>query len=168
MTCIVADSGPLIMLGRSSLLGVLRQIVGDILVPATVFAECTRESAKPGVPNLIEARASGLLIVVDDLDPTLRLTNVAHLDAGEIEALTQAHHRGCPVLMDESLGRKVAARNCIPTIGSVGILLAAKERGLISEIAPILASWRSWGYFLAPALLDTALARAGEHRSPLT
>lgn len=162
MTCIVADSGPLIMLGRSGLLDVLRQIAGDILVPATVFTECTRETDKPGVSALIEARTSGVLNVEDDLDPGLRLPNVVHLDAGESEALTLARHRGCPVLMDESLGRKVAARNHIPTIGSVGVLLAAKERGLIAEIAPILACWRSWGYFLAPALLDAVLTRAGE------
>ena len=91
------------MLGRSGLLCILRQVVGDILVPATVYEECTHDTAKPGVLELAEARASGVLAVV---------------------------------------------------------LLAAKERRLIPEVASILADWRRWGYFLAPALL-------GERRFPL-
>ena len=77
-------------------------------------------------------------------------------------ALTLALHLRCPVLMDETLGRKVAAGHGIPVIGSAGILLAAKERKFITEIAPILVAWRSWGYFLAPTLLDAVLSRAGE------
>jgi predicted nucleic acid-binding protein len=48
-------------------------------------------------------------------------------------------------------------------IGSAGILLAAKARGLLPAVAPILATWREWGYFLAPALLEAVLIRAGEN-----
>lgn len=128
MTCIVADSGPLIMFGRSDLLGLVRDVAGDILVPATVFAECTRETVKPGVAALIEARSAGLLAVVSDPDPGFRLPKVVNLDAGEIEALALARQRDYPVLMDESLGRKVAARYGIAVIGSAGILLAAASR----------------------------------------
>jgi predicted nucleic acid-binding protein len=162
VTCIVADSGPLIMFGRSDLLGLVRDVAGDILVPATVFAECTRETVKPGVAALIEARSAGLLAVVSDPDPDFRLPRVVNLDAGEIEALALARQRDCPVLMDESLGRKVAARYGIAVIGSAGILLAAKERRLIPAVAPVLTTWREWGYFLSPRLLDAVLLRAGE------
>ncbi len=150
------------MLSRSGLLDVLRQIAGEIVVPATVYTECTRDTTKPGVSALVEARTSGLFTVASDPDPARHIPHVAHLDAGEIMALTLAQHRRCPVLMDESLGRKVAARNGIPVIGSAGILLAAKERRLIFAVAPILESWQHWGYFLAPALFDAVLSRAGE------
>ena len=164
MTRIVVDSGPLIMFGRSELLGLPRQVAGEILVPTTVFAECTRETAKPGVSGLIAAETSGVFSVQTDPVPASGLPNPASLDAGEIAALMLARHLNCPVLMDEALGRKVAAGHGIPVIGGAGILLAAKQRGLIAEIAPVLAAWRSWGYFLAPSLLDAVLARAGERR----
>ena len=163
MTCIVADSGPLIMLGRSGLLGHLRRIAGTILVPATVFAECTRDADKPGASVLIVALASELIHV--EPSPAPPLSTVAHLDAGEIEALTMAHNRACPVLMDESLGRKVAVQLGIKVLGSAGILLIAKERQLISEVAPILLDWKSWGYFLSPSLIESVLSRAGERQS---
>ena len=140
MTCIVADSGPLIMFGRSELLDLVRQVAGEVLVPATVFTECTREAAKPGVSGLIDAAASGLIRV--EADPALvsGMDNVTSLGAGEIMALTLALHLRCPVLMDETLGRKVAAGHGVPVIGSAGILLAAKERKFITEIAPILVA----------------------------
>ena len=163
MTCIVADSGPLIMIGRSGLLGHLRQIAGTILVPATVFAECTRDADKPGASVLIVALASELIHV--ESSPAPPLSTAAHLDAGEIEALTMAHNRACPVLMDESLGRKVAVQLGIKVLGSAGILLIAKERQLISEVAPILRNWKSWGYFLSPSLIESVLSRAGERQS---
>jgi len=58
--------------------------------------------------------------------------------------------------MDERLGRNVARIHKIPVVGSAGILLAAKERGFVSEIATILTAWRSWGYFLSPQLIQTS------------
>ena len=164
MTCIVADSGPLIMFGRSELLGTLRQVAGAILVPATVFGECTRETAKPGVQALFAAANLGSIKVEADPVSAPGLPHFASLDAGEIAALRLAHHLRCSILMDETLGRKVALRHEIPVIGSAGILLAAKERGLLTEIAPILVAWRGWAYFMAPALFDAVLSRAGEHR----
>ncbi len=66
--------------------------------------------------------------------------------------------------MDETLGRKVAVGHGVPAIDSAGILLAAKERKLITEIAPTVVAWRSGGYCLAPPLLDAVLSRAGERR----
>ena len=37
-----------------------------------------------------------------------------------------------------------------------------QRRGLLPAVAPILATWREWGYFLAPELLKAVLTRAGE------
>lgn len=163
MTFIVADSGPLIMFARSGLLDIVRSVCGTLLVPVTVFEECTCDAAKPGVRELLDAQAAGLFEVVSVSEPDMCLPDIIHLDGGEIEALVLAFNRRCPVLMDESLGRKAAMRHGIGVVGGAGLLLAAKERGLIDAVFPILHSWRQWGYFLAPALLRAVLERAGEH-----
>lgn len=162
MTVIVADSGPLIAFARSHRLELLRQVAGSIVVPATVYAECTHQKEKPGAAALIEARAAGLLDVREDSAASARLGTLPALGAGEIAALAMALKLGCPLLMDERLGRRVAALHKVPVVGSAGILLAAKDRGLIAEIAPILAPWRAWGYFLSPLLVEDVLRRAGE------
>ncbi len=162
MKRIVADSGPLIAFGRSDLFDLLVLVAGDILVPQTVFQECTRDGVKPGAAALIQAKQSGTLEIRKDSDSIHRLGNLPSLDAGETAAIALALDQNCPLLMDERLGRNVARLHNIPVVGTAGILLAAKERGLVAEIAPILIAWRSWGYFLSPQLIETVLRRAGE------
>lgn len=162
MKLVVADSGPLIVFARSGLLGLLRQVTSEVVVPATVYAECTREFHKPGARAILQAAQSGLLAAHEDVDPVPLFGEVPTLDAGETAALALAFTLGHPVLMDERLGRSVAALHRIAVVGSAGILLAAKERGLVERIAPILASWQSMGYFLSPGLMAGVLTRAGE------
>lgn len=161
MKLIIADSGPLIMLARSGLLDVLRQIAGSIVVPATVFEECTRDNRRPGAAAIVAALASGQLAVHAGTDPR-PLGDVPTLDAGEISALALALELKQPVLMDERLGRQVAALHRIAVVGSAGILLAAKQKGLVPAITPILRQWQEWGYFLSPTLLAIVLERADE------
>lgn len=164
MTRIVTDSGPLIAFARSQQLELLQRVAGGIVVPAAVYSECTHQDTRPGAAALIEARTAELLDVRDDSTASSRLGTLPALGAGEIAALAMALDLGCPLLMDERLGRKVAAVHKIPVVGSAGILLAAKDRGLIAEIAPVLTAWRSWGYFLSPQLVEAVLRRAGEQR----
>jgi len=40
-------------------------------------------------------------------------------------------------LIDDRRGRKVAKINQIDVIGSLGILLAAKAKGLVPDVAPL-------------------------------
>ncbi len=162
MKRIVADSSPLIVLARSGLVRVLGQVAGDVLAPATVFSECTAEPGKPGAQAILRAKGEGVIDVRPDAEAGWSSGAPPLLDAGELAALALARSLGCPVLMDDRLGRQVAGLYDIPVIGSAGILLAAKARGFLPAVAPILTTWRQWGYFLAPELLKAVLARAGE------
>lgn len=87
---------------------------------------------------------------------------LAGLDGGEIAAIHMAAELRCPILMDERLGRQAARRKGLTIIGSAGLLLAAKQRGLISAVAPVLAQWREAGYFLSASVTEAVLKRAGE------
>jgi predicted nucleic acid-binding protein len=159
---IVADSSPLIVLARSGLIPVLNQVAGHVLAPAAVFPECTADAARPGAEAILQAREERLIELRADLEARWPDVAPPMLDAGELAALALAQNLGCPVLMDERLGRQVARLHGIPAIGSAGILLAAKARGLLPAVAAVLRTWREWGYFLAPELRNAVLARAGE------
>lgn len=128
------------------------------------FSECTADPGRPGAQAIIRAMAERLIDVRPDVEARWPPGATSILGAGELSALALARDLGCPVLMDERLGRQVARAHGIPVIGSAGILLAAKARGLLPAVAPILTTWRAWGYFLAPELLNAVLARAGENR----
>jgi predicted nucleic acid-binding protein len=50
----------------------------------------------------------------------------------------------------------------LTVIGSAGLLLGARQRGLVPAVAPILDQWRQLGYFLSEAVVKAVLERAGE------
>ena len=47
-------------------------------------------------------------------------------------------------------------------VGSVGVLIAAKVRGDIAAIAPLLLALRSSGLWVSDALVSAVLASVGE------
>ena len=162
MKLIVADSSPLIIFARSGLLEVLQRVAGEIVVPQTVYQECTTDMSKPGARLIAEAHHAGLLTLHADSRVLALPANMPMLDKGEIAAISLAIELSEPVLMDERLGRQAAAAHGLAVIGSAGILLTAKRKKLISAILPILESWQRFGYFLSPSLLATVRQRAEE------
>jgi len=90
----------------------------------------------------------------------------AYADAGETEAMLLYKQLAADkLLIDDKRGRKVAKINQISTIGSLGVLLAAKEKGLIVEIVPLLQQIRQSDIYLSPDLVNTVLELAGECRN---
>jgi predicted nucleic acid-binding protein len=163
MKLIVADSSPLIAFGRSDYLDLVRTVAGTIRVPHTVWQECVHDLSKPGAQKIQQAAANGIIICLDDPELPTSL-EVAPIDAGEKAAIALALKQNCPILLDERLGRIVARRHDISVIGSAGILLTAKARGLIPSVAPILDQWISFGYRLSNELVAEVLRRANEER----
>ena len=89
------------------------------------------------------------------------------LGRGEASVLALARDRRdwCLLLMDDSTGR-VRARNAgVAVMGVVGILMAAKREGLVSEVAPFLKRLADTGFRLSDQVLHDALADAGESPS---
>jgi predicted nucleic acid-binding protein len=64
--------------------------------------------------------------------------------------------------MDDLQGRSAAYMLKLRVIGSVGVLILAKQRGLIPALAPSLETLRASGYYLSDALIQEALQRVGE------
>jgi predicted nucleic acid-binding protein len=86
------------------------------------------------------------------------------LHAGEAEAITLAmDHNAAPALIDEHRARLIAARFGLPTVGCLGILLAAKQHGLISAIAPLVQKLETEaGFWIGQGLKTRVLTSAGE------
>lgn len=64
--------------------------------------------------------------------------------------------------MDERAGRKLAQTLGLPTIGTIGILLLAKEERIVSEIAPLVDNLIDQGTWISPAFYQQVLQMAGE------
>jgi predicted nucleic acid-binding protein len=86
------------------------------------------------------------------------------LDAGEAEAIALAEELGAElVLVDELAGRTVARRCGFTPLGTLGLLVRAKQRGLCPAVAPLLDRLQGeLNFFLSTDLRRRVLAQAGE------
>ena len=65
-------------------------------------------------------------------------------------------------IIDEVKGRQYARHLGIPLTGTLGVLLLAKEEGLISAVAPLVNQLEENGLFLAPKLISKVVTLAQE------
>jgi hypothetical protein len=157
---VVADAGPLIAFGRIERLELLPQVLGEVLVPHAVCIECLADPDKPGAQAIRDALRARILIKTPD--PTPILPPFPVLDAGESSAIRLALKLSALVLIDEKAGRKIATNLGLSVVGSAGVLLAAKRRGLIDSVRPILDSFAGNGYHFSDILIRAILTRADE------
>jgi uncharacterized protein len=155
---LIADSSALIALSIADGLHLLDAMFGEVLVPEAVFNECTHKG-KPQASEL-ENYLSGKVRNVDT-SQQIRLNALA--DLGETEAMILYKQLSADrLLIDDKNARRIAKLNDINTIGSIGILLAAKERGLIAAIRPMLDAVMQPPLYMGRALYQQALTLAGE------
>jgi len=66
------------------------------------------------------------------------------------------------LLIDDRRGRRVATINGIEIIGSLGVLLAAKQAGLIDAVKPYVMQLSASELYLSSDLIATVIDIAGE------
>lgn len=86
------------------------------------------------------------------------------LDKGEAESIALAMEGAADlILLDEQLGRHAAARLGLTMIGTLGVLIAAKDRGLITTVANELDALRDKaGFWIGDDLYRAVLGAAGD------
>lgn len=155
---VVANNTPLVafwVLGRFDL---LQQLFGTVLIPPAVQAEFL------GTERILRERAlekAPWIKTVAIKDPRRPLAYTG-LDKGEAEVLAFAEECGGTVIMDERKGRRYAQRLGLPLTGTLGVLLLAKERGLITTVSSAIAQLQNAGLYLDAALVARVLELAGE------
>ena len=85
------------------------------------------------------------------------------LDRGEAEVLALAvENEARLVSVDEKRGRRYARRLGLPVTGTIGVLLLAREKGLIASVRHELQALLDVGFYIDAELFRRALALAGE------
>jgi len=145
---VVSDSTCLIGLERIGELNILPALFDPIIIPPEVEREFGTKFSWLQTENL----TSNLLVAA------LRLV----MDAGEAEAIALASEKSCLLISDDKQARAAAKRLGVAVIGTVGILVRAKQSGVVSVIKPILDDLELNGFFISRALREEALKLVGE------
>lgn len=157
---VVSDASPLIALAAIDSLELLRALYGSIHIPDEVYDEVVVRGRPPAT-----AVASIPWIThrtVTDAQQVARL-KTAGLDQGESEAITLALELSPSLLLvDELAARKIALQHGLLITGVVGVLIDAKDTGLIAAIKPLLGKLVAAGFYCSPNLIAQALELAGE------
>jgi len=157
---VVVDASPLIVLFKSGLASLLPQLFTEIVVPATVRREVMAGGKDdPAVAGL--ANAAWAAPVEDP--PIPPVIAAWDLDAGESCVLAQAlQMNGARALVDDRAARNCAKVLQIRSLGTVGVILLAKRRGLIDSARLALTKISDAGCWLSADLVEAALVEAGE------
>lgn len=160
---IVSNTGPLIGLAKINRLSILKDLAGGISIPPMVHRELLAKTGDEA--TLIDEALSSFIHVhsVPPLDPAVK-TIIADLDAGEGHAigLASTFSGNVLLLLDDRAGRSAAERLNIPTTGLIGILLLAKEKGIIRSVSELISELREQGYWLSDHIVEIARRLANE------
>jgi predicted nucleic acid-binding protein len=156
---VISNNTALVALWVLGHLDLLRQLYGEVLIPQAVYDEfvaterALRQAALENAPWIKPV----------PLANPQRARVYIGLDQGEAEVLALAEERAARlVIVDELKGRRYAQRLELSLTGTLGLLLLAKEKCLVAELAPLLAELQDAGLYLDPDLVAQVLCLAGE------
>jgi predicted nucleic acid-binding protein len=157
---VVVNASPLIVLGKTGYLDLLRLAGDPVQVPTAVIQEI--QQAGPNDP-VVQALARITWIQVVHPGQILGRLAGLGLGAGEEEVLTwAANNSGTEALIDDKTARRWAKANAIPHRGCLGLVIAARQQGVISAARPVLDSQRQAGLRLSDRIMNQSLALVGE------
>ena len=145
---VVTDSTCLIALERVDRLDLLPALFDSTLAP-------------PEVQREFGTSLSWLKIVTPKDQPLIAALKML-VDDGEAEAIALASDLDCRIILDDKQARSVAKHLGLTVIGTVGILMKAKNSGIIPSLKSLLDEMESHGFYIGAALKEEAIRLAGE------
>jgi predicted nucleic acid-binding protein len=153
---VVADTTPLITLAGVGEIRLLPLLFGEIHIPEQVWDEYEKFRPQQQLPDLSAMAWLQRHLVISDQQFTM-------LDDGEAAALTLVQMLHAQLLLvDEQKARKVAAQANMQIVGTLGLLLRAKQEGHLAAIRPITDQFLRLKRYYTPVLIAQVLQAAGE------
>ena len=159
---VVSNTTPLIGLASIQKFHLLQQLFGEVYIPQAVYNEAVVVGRELGgaKQEVLAAQWIKTQRVTDQLAIEVLLDQ---LDLGEAETIVLARELNADwVLMDEKKGRRKLDQLHLKKIGTVGILLKAKQIGFVSEIRPDIEILHQQGFSISQNVIDEVLRQAHE------
>ena len=159
---VVSNTTPLIGLASIERFGLLQDLFGEIIISQAVYDESVIAGRDEGGARR-EVAAAAWITTIEIKDRLAVEVLLDELDLGEAETIVLARELKADwVLMDERKGRRKLGQLGVPKIGTVGILLLAKNRGLITALALEIERLRLGGFTISQAVVDATSEEAKE------
>ena len=147
---IITDASCLIILSKIGQLHLLPQLFNNVITT-------------PEIANEYGDAIPEWLKVIAVTNQQLQGEYEKLVDRGEASAITLANEVECDyIIIDDLQGRKLALKLGLTVIGTLGIMLKAKQAGLIHLLKPVLEQIENTNFRITPTLFETILRDAGE------
>ncbi len=159
---VVANSTPLIGLASIGRFELLQQLFEEIYIAQAVYNEVVVAGREEGGAK--REVSSAVWIKTQNVQDRLAVEVLLDdMDLGEAETIVLAREMQAEwVLMDEKKGRHKLVQMGMQKIGTIGILLKAKQVGLLPAIRPEIEKLRQQGFSISQSVIDAVLQQANE------
>jgi predicted nucleic acid-binding protein len=157
---VVIDASPLIALFKSQQSYLLNQLFSQVLVPEAVWNEVIHNKyddlASQGIVNVNWLKK----VTVNKIPEVISQRD---LGKGESEVLSFAlNHSTIRAMLDDHAARQCAKTLGISTLGTGGMLILAKQRGILLSVTEALEKLRAAGMWISDDLFKLLTSKAGE------
>jgi predicted nucleic acid-binding protein len=147
---IVSDTSCLILLDTLGRISLLKSLFGKITITKIVAEEFGKV-----LPEFVE--------IENPKDNKYQKILETFLDPGEASAMALALEKEeCLLIIDEFKGRREARQLGLNYTGTMGILIVAKEKGLISSVTEIIKEIGKTNFRISDKLLKEIKKKSGE------
>ncbi len=160
MLKIVSNTTPLISLLKIEKLTILEELYGRIIIPQEVYNELESGKHKDYYIDLTTLN----WIEIKSIENRKALSYLMDLDKGEAETIILAKEiKADLVIIDERVGRYYAKNANLKITGTLGVLLKAKNEGILKAIKPHLTELKEKGIWLSDTLIADILTLSKEN-----
>lgn len=159
---VVSDTSPIRALTHLGRLDLLRRFYDEVVVPPLVRDELEFPARRKMPAVRLDALQGVRVAAPAGIHPQLR--SLPDLHQPEVQALSLAVELSAgAILLDDLPARRAAATLGLRPMGTLGVLIRAKEQGLLPALRPEIVRLRGdLGFFLSDGIVARALARVGE------
>lgn len=134
---IIADSSPIIALGKEGLLDLLKKCFGTVIIPESVYIEVAEKKENPESLALEKAIEEKWIVVEKAaLSPFLSTEKIGK---AEKEAISLAARHKADVLLDDDAAKSYASIMGVEAHGTVYVLFLSCRKRIISKEQAITA-----------------------------
>jgi len=157
----IFNASPVILLGKIQQLHLIEALSPTFRIPRPVVDEIGAGAEDdPAVKWLETPAISGHIVDVPTPPPFLAQWD---LGAGESAVLSLAlADPGAVAVLDDLAARKFALTFQVPLVGTLGLLIRAKNAGLVDRLAPCIQRLDEAGANLSRGIIARALEISGE------
>ena len=159
MLKVVSNTTPIISLLKLSCLDILKELYSEINIPSAVYNEIEMGRKKEYYQDLRKIE----WIKIKPIQNKQSVKYFLDLDAGEAEAIVLATEIGADlIILDEKLGRFHAKHADLKVTGTIGVLIKAKNAGLIKNVKPLLVELTKKEVWISDSLISEICKLTGE------